>query len=251
MSDAEAANRTRTLLVAGLAVVVLAALVIFVILPLLSGDDDGGDDTDVVVVDDESPQPLPSPTEDFELADPGEVEGDPPAETFEVFNARDPFQQLVDASATTVDGTGTGAPTFPPTGTPTTTPTTPTTPAPGATTPPTGSTPPPTGSSPDDNGSGTDGSTGSDGSSDGSGSDGSSSGSDAQVGGTTVTLVDVFTDDDGERTATVTVNGTGYNVGEGETFGRRFRLLDISGRCATMLFGDSRFTLCEGERIRK
>jgi hypothetical protein len=71
------------------------------------------------------------------------------------------------------------------------------------------------------------------------------------VGGTTVTLVDVFTDDDGTRKATVTVNGSGYTVEEGDTFGRRFRLLDISGRCSTMLFGDSRFTLCEGEQIRK
>ncbi|MPZ73597.1 MAG: hypothetical protein GEU74_10270, partial [Nitriliruptorales bacterium] len=81
-------------------------------------------------------------------------------------------------------------------------------------------------------------------------SDGSGDGGSAAVGGTTVTVVDVFTDD-GERRATVTVNGTGYTVGEGDTFARRFRLLDISGRCSTLLFGDSRFTLCEGERIRK
>jgi hypothetical protein len=254
VSDAEAGNRPNTALLVVLGVAVLVALVFFVILPLLGGDDDPAvDDTDVVVVDGESPVPAPSPTEDFELADPGEVEGDPPAETFEVFNARDPFQQLVD-DETQGDGTTTGGtPTLPP-GTTPVTPTTPITPAPGATTPPPGTAPPPTGG--DDDGSS--GSDGSDDGSDGSTDDGSGSstagdgtnGSDAQVGGTTVTLVDVF-DDEGERKATITVNGTGYNVAEGETFGRRFRLLDISGRCATMLFGDSRFTLCEGERIRK
>jgi sulfur carrier protein ThiS len=50
---------------------------------------------------------------------------------------------------------------------------------------------------------------------------------------------------------TVTVNGAGYEVREGQTFADNLRLLDISGTCATFLFGDSRFTICEGGSIRK
>jgi hypothetical protein len=79
---------------------------------------------------------------------------------------------------------------------------------------------------------------------DGSGSDG------AQVGGTDVKLVDVY-DAEGVERAIVSVNGRTHDVAEGETFAERFRMLDISGSCATILFGDSRFVLCEGEEIRK
>ena len=91
----------------------------------------------------------------------------------------------------------------------------------------------------------------------GSGGGGSSNGggrprngSSAQVGGTRVKLVDVY-DKDGEARALVTVNGRSYDVAEGEAFGDRFRLLDLSGECGTFLFGDSRFVLCEGDEIRK
>ena len=263
MSDVDGpADRSRTFLLVGLGIVALAALVAFVIVPLLSGGDDDPDvvvdaDGDVVVADDD---PTPQPTDsDFPLADPSEAAeegaGDPPEETFEVFNARDPFEQLVDETVEDDGSGGTG-------GTPTTTdpdpapgtppaptPTTPT--SPGPTPAPTASPSPgaPGGDDDDVNGDGDvdedDGDTNGDGQVD-EDDDGS-----AEVGGTTVTLVDVFTDDDGERMATVTVNGTAYTVGEGDTFADRFRLLDISGRCSTMLFGDSRFTLCEGEQIRK
>jgi hypothetical protein len=98
---------------------------------------------------------------------------------------------------------------------------------------------------------GSTGSVGSTGSTDGTGSTSPSPGGSAQVGGTTVQLVDVFTDDDGVEKVLVEVNGTGYQVAEGESFAGSFRLLDISGSCATFLFGDSRFVLCEGESIRK
>jgi hypothetical protein len=256
MSDATETSRTGTLLLVGLGLVAVVALVAFVIVPLLTGDDGEdltADDIDVVVDDtviDDQDVAQDDVVVDEEITE--EPPAEPPAETFEVFNARDPFSQLVDEDAGGGDtGNGTTAP--PGTGGGTTTP--PTTTPPGTTN---GSTTPPPDTSGGTNGStdGTNGSTGgtngSTGDSNGSTTSGGSNGngSDAQVGGTTVTLVDVF-DDDGERQATVTVNGTGYTVGEGETFGRRFRLLDISGRCATMLFGDSRFTLCEGERIRK
>lgn len=75
--------------------------------------------------------------------------------------------------------------------------------------------------------------------------------SEASVGATTIALVDVFVDDDGEPAALVTVNGTGYEVREGDPFATRFQIIDISGDCGTFLFGDNRFTLCEGQEIRK
>jgi hypothetical protein len=42
-----------------------------------------------------------------------------------------------------------------------------------------------------------------------------------------------------------------YTAQEGETFADSFQLVSASGRCATMLFGDDQFTLCEGEEILK
>ena len=267
MSDApaEEASRVRTLLLLGAGAIAVVALVMFVLLPLLSGGGEDPDD-DVTVEDDSGEvvvgtEPTESPS-DFDLANPDEGEGSAPAETFEVFAARDPFQQLV--RGTGGGGAVDGGTTDPGTTDPGTTdpgtvdPIDPTDP-----TDPSDPLPPADGDGGDGDGDGSggdgsggdgsdgDGSDGADGNGSGSdGSDGNGDGS-ANVGGTTVTLVDVFTDDDGERKATVTVNGTGYTVGEGQTFGRRFRLLDISGSCSTMLFGDSRFTLCEGERIQK
>jgi hypothetical protein len=51
--------------------------------------------------------------------------------------------------------------------------------------------------------------------------------------------------------AQIQVDGTVYTVDEGETFADNFQLVDASGECATMLFGDDEFTLCEGEEILK
>lgn len=73
----------------------------------------------------------------------------------------------------------------------------------------------------------------------------------ADVDSTTVTLVDIYTGDDDLQRASIEVNETGYDVLEGETFADNFQLLDIADDCATMLYGDSRFTLCEGDRVRK
>ena len=245
MSEPTDAGRTRTLLFVGLGLAVLAALFAFVILPLLNG---GEEAPDVDVNVGAGPEPTVEPTDDeFELAEPGKGDGDPPAETFEVFNARDPFQQLVrepppgggnggsGPGPTTPASPGTGP--FDPSPSPSPVPTVTTSPSPG------------TSPQPDSDGDGIpDADEDADVDGDGDVDEDDKS---ADVGGTTVTVVDVFTDDDGERKASVTVNGTGYTVGEGDEFAGRFRLLDISGRCATMLFGDSRFTLCEGDRIRK
>lgn len=71
-----------------------------------------------------------------------------------------------------------------------------------------------------------------------------------RVGDHRVRLVDVFTEK-GRRRAQVQVDSTVYTVDEGERFAQNFKLLSISGECATMLFGDDQFTLCEGEEILK
>ena len=241
MSEATDPGRTRTLLFVGLGVAVLAALVAFVILPLLSNDEEPPD-VNVGV----QPEPTVAPTDDeFELAEPGKSDGDPPAETFEVFNARDPFQQLVreplEGGGNGGNGPGPTTPASPGTGPFDPSPEPTITPSPDASVSPS--------PQPDSDGDGVPDANEDD-DIDGDG-DVDEDDKSADVGGTTVTVVDVFTDDDGERKASVTVNGTGYTVGEGDEFAGRFRLLDISGRCATMLFGDSRFTLCEGDRIRK
>jgi hypothetical protein len=47
------------------------------------------------------------------------------------------------------------------------------------------------------------------------------------------------------------VNGDVHSVAEGDVFAENFKLLSVSGDCASMLFGDDQFTICEGEEILK
>ena len=63
-------------------------------------------------------------------------------------------------------------------------------------------------------------------------------------------LIDVFTDKGKER-AEVQVDGTVYTVDVGEEFADSFKLLSTSGDCASLLFGDDQFSLCEGQEILK
>ncbi|MGH2806718.1 MAG: hypothetical protein ACRDKT_05525 [Actinomycetota bacterium] len=70
------------------------------------------------------------------------------------------------------------------------------------------------------------------------------------VGGHRVRVIDVFRENGRDR-AQIQVDGTVYTVDEGEDFAENFRLVNAEGRCATMLFGDDEFTLCEGEEILK
>lgn len=200
-------------------VVALAGVWFLVINPLLMGGD-------------EAVEPLPVPTRTIAAQPSPTPTTTLVPETFEVFAARDPFQQLVpDSDASGEPGTGG-------------------TPAPGG-----GGTPAPTGS-PAPGGSPSPGASPTTSPSPGTGGGGGTGGgsgdapSDARVGATSIKLVDVF-EEDGEPRVLVTVNGTAYRVGEGDTFGGRFKVLDISGDCATFLFGDSRFVLCRGESIRK
>jgi len=66
----------------------------------------------------------------------------------------------------------------------------------------------------------------------------------------TVTLLDVRTID-GERKATVQVEDKEYTVGVGETFASNFRVVSLSSKCGTFVFGDVRFSLCIGQEVNK
>lgn len=146
-----------------------------------------------------------------------------PVETFEVFAPKDPFDPLISAataggtSATGTAATGTTGGAATGDGTTTTT----------------------------GDGTGTTTTTTTTGGGNGSGGGGGES-----VGGHRVRVIDVFTRDGAGR-AQVQVDGTVYTVDEGERFAQNFQLLSSSGQCATMLYGDDEFTLCEGEEILK
>lgn len=78
---------------------------------------------------------------------------------------------------------------------------------------------------------------------------------DVTVNGTTIELEEIY-DDDGTPTAQVTVNRRGYDVTEGQDFAQTLRLLSIDDPCVELRYRDRRgedlrFTLCEGETIRK
>jgi hypothetical protein len=71
-----------------------------------------------------------------------------------------------------------------------------------------------------------------------------SNGASTVIDGHTVVLLDTFTNN-GVQMAQVEVDGTVYNVAEGDSFsGGAFQLRDVAGSCATFLYGDESFTLC-------
>lgn len=186
----------------------------------------GGDDPAVETAP--APPPVEIDTDPIPPVVPGDGEdgdGKGPVETFEVFAPKDPFKPLITAQTTTDPGT-----------------------------------PPADGIDADGDGQidsgtgttdpGTDPGTGT-GTGNGTGTGtGSGSGGGENVGGHRVSLVDVFRADGGQR-AQVQVDGTVYTVDEGDRFAESFQLLSINGECATMLYGDDQFTLCEGEEILK
>lgn len=159
-----------------------------------------------------APAPSPTPAPQPTPKKPARKAGGGPVETFQVFAPRDPFEPLVSPDT---GGTTTGGTT---TGGTTT----------GGTT--TGGT--------------TIGDTG------GTVTGGDTSGGGATVGSHTVSVVDVFRAQV-RRRAQIEVDGTVYTVDKGETFADNFKLLSLSGECASMLFGDDQFSLCEGEQILK
>ena len=71
-----------------------------------------------------------------------------------------------------------------------------------------------------------------------------------RIGDHRVRVVDLYRQN-GQDRAQIQDDGTVYTVDEGEAFADNFELVSASGRCATILFGDDEFTLCEGEEILK
>lgn len=75
-------------------------------------------------------------------------------------------------------------------------------------------------------------------------------GAPAPTGGQRVALLDIF-EEGGTQKAQVRVGSTVYTVEVGQVFATNFKLVSISGNCATLLHGDDKFTLCEGEEVIK
>lgn len=173
-------RRVNPILVVILILLALVALWFLVISPLISpGEPEPAPPSAV---------PGPSPEE------PPATPAAPPEETFEVFEAKDPFRPLVVVGAAPAGTTPAG--------------TTETTTSAGA------------------------------------------AGAPAPSGGQRVTLLDIF-EEGGQTKAQVRVNGTVYKVAPGEVFADNFKLVSISGQCASFLHGDVRFTLCVGEEVIK
>ena len=61
---------------------------------------------------------------------------------------------------------------------------------------------------------------------------------------------DVF-DQGGVTMARVQVGSTVYTVAAGQTFATSYKVVSLSGTCGQFLFGDSPFSLCEGEQVIK
>jgi hypothetical protein len=68
--------------------------------------------------------------------------------------------------------------------------------------------------------------------------------------GTTVAVVDVY-DDAGTTLARVQVGSTVYTVAAGQVFATSYKVVALSGTCGQFLYGDSPFSLCEGEQVIK
>ena len=203
--------------------VVMAALVLlalFWFFFLRGGDEPSGDAL--------PPPPDPAVTDTDVDGDGGNVKGDGkggdgpgdgPVETTEVFAPRDPFKPLLTSGGgeTSTDTTGD---TTDVTGDTTDT-----------TADPDGTIEDPTDPDSDD------------------GTDGNGGGGE-NVEGHTVELVGI-NGDGKDATAQIQVDDTIYTVEEGETFAENFELLSTSSECATVLYGDDQFTVCEGEEILK
>ncbi len=66
----------------------------------------------------------------------------------------------------------------------------------------------------------------------------------------TITLVEIRQVGD-EFRATVTVNGTTYDVGVGDTFAGLYQVVSLTEDSGVFLFGDNAFTLTVGEQVLK
>lgn len=200
--------------------IVLGVLLIFLLgyfLFLRGGDDS---DLDAGAPPVEAPETPVEPETEVE-EEPDGAEQRRPVETFEVFAPKDPFDPLISAATE-----GTGA--------------TSTTAAPGEETAP--------GADASEGDAATGGSRTTF-TSEGDGTGTSGAGSES-VDGHRVRVIDVYREGT-ERRAQVQVDSTVHTVTVGDRFASNFQLLSTSRNCATMLYGDDEFTLCEGEEILK
>ncbi|MEX2555713.1 MAG: hypothetical protein WEB06_08775 [Actinomycetota bacterium] len=69
-------------------------------------------------------------------------------------------------------------------------------------------------------------------------------------GGQRVTLMSI-SGSGANRVAVVVVDGTEYEVSEGDTFAGSYRVKSLTADCGTFVFGDEQFTLCEGQEVFK
>lgn len=243
----EPANASRLPLLLGIGAALLLAVIV---LPGLLGGGDDEEEFDFGV----TPTSVPGATT---TTLPSDVDVTPPPRTFEIFSSKNPFTPLAD--------TGTGTGTAPGGGTGTSPDGVVLPPPPGGT-----ASPPPSDGSviivqPSDGTS----SPPSDGDTTTSPpSDGDTTTSPPPDDGTDPTtqprsneprasqrveLLEVFSDDAQRLVATVRVNDTVYEVGEGDAFASNYQVVSLSQAdgCGQFLFGDDRFRLCEGEQLRK
>lgn len=218
-SDAPTSQWSKPLLIV-LGVLVLAALAYFLL--ILPNQGDSADTVDQAqapagsepaIVPDAGDATEPGDGE-LPVAESTETAAEP---SYEVFSARDPFDQLVadseggavgETQDTTAPVGGTAPPPLPPA-------------VPGEDTPDTDTPDPVTGGP-----------------------------AQTTVGLTTIMLEEIFSDG-GVDIALVRVDNEGYEAAEGDTVAGGLTVLDIEDNCATMRFEDRRFILCEGEQIQK
>lgn len=236
IADEPAGRNPAVLALAVLGALLAGALVwFFVAAPLLQGDDvDASAAGPVAAVADADATAEPPADTSVDAVEAVEAvdEAALPIVTYEVVLSRDPFEPVREVTATD-DVTETVTTPGSPTATPVTDGTTdPGTTDPGTTDP--GTTDPGT-TDPVEPAPSTDGCT----------SDG-----DVVCDGASVSVIEVTDGADG-RTVIVQVGTSVYEAAEGDTFAGRFRVLSISDTCADFLFGDDRFSLCEGDRVLK
>ncbi len=68
--------------------------------------------------------------------------------------------------------------------------------------------------------------------------------------GTTVAVIDVY-EEGGATLAVVQVGSTQYTVAAGQVFATSYKVVSLSGTCGQFMYGDSPFSLCEGEQVIK
>ena len=226
-SSGQAASRNQLILIGALVVLLLGAVYFL----FLKGD---GEEP----ASDAAPAPAPvtapetGDDEDEKKASPPKKKTTKgPLETSEVFGGKDPFEPVVDLTADTSGGEATGTTSTDTTSTDTSTDGTSTTDTSTGGTTPTVPTTPTTPTPPDDDDD-----------------------DDVVKTGYSVRLLEVYTDDGTRKALVETVNRETnkdklHKLEAGQRFRQYFKLTSMNNsRCASFLFGEEWFGLCEGQR---